>query len=119
MFICVLRSSLYRFHDRFGPRKGILEHRKRINKEDHFVFAVADNGCDRPPLLANIGRASACYKMRKTKGEEREVAIIAVLADRGEGLEPLPTTAKARLSSLLFLVSCQKRGGGAVADKWT
>jgi len=71
------------------------------------------------PLLANIGRASACYKMRKrTKGEGREVAIIAVLAERGEGLEPLPTTAKARLSSLLFLVSCPKLGG-RVADKWT
>jgi hypothetical protein len=50
-------------------------------------------------MVANIGKASTCrthktYTEEKTKREEREVAIMAELADKGGGVEPVFTRAK-------------------------
>jgi hypothetical protein len=37
---------------------------------------------------------SAILKLRKKPTEEREVDILAVLADKKEGMEPMPTITK-------------------------
>jgi hypothetical protein len=56
-----------------------------------------------PPSIAYKGKVFTCHaERRKTKIEEREIAIIAVLADRGRG------EVSKQGSCYLFLLSWKK-----------
>ncbi len=59
------------------------------------------------PMVANKGKASTCrtnkHTQEKTKREEREVAVMPELADKGEGLEQVLTRAKRSGLRNLFL----------------
>jgi hypothetical protein len=59
----------------------------RISKEDHAFFCRC-NWLHPPPLLVNTGKDSSLFRLRREKGndddrEERELAIVAVLAGGG------------------------------------
>jgi hypothetical protein len=59
-----------------------------------------------------VGIASNYYtERRKTRADDREVASMAILADRGRGVEPVLITEKVSYSLLIHILFLQRSKG--------